>query len=330
MIASQAIKTGFASVGLVVLAATAFAVPVPYKNCGRRSDIVAVTMMSAAVWPPKGTPAPLQATAIYDPVTGELRTLTIDLLLGPEWVFQTGNLAAPLVGGFVALPSSIPLTLVSPALPIPAGPISNTQTLTSSNPGSQPITMNSNVNVKQSITSVDANLTLNYNGTPGFPVPPAAGTYSATVQASESGGQEIFCFDVSLSNLSFVETPTTSITLSSSTNPGFAGEAVTFTATVTSGSGTPTGDVSFYDGTALLGTAAVDASGQAALTTPLAAGTHNLTATYTGSGAFGGSTSTSSVLVQTMIVPTPALDERALLMLAVALAAIGALLLRRS
>jgi len=332
-------KRGSAPVGVAVLAAMielfgfarqAFAVPIPFKNCGSPTDIVSVQKMNASIWPPVGTPAPLQATAVYDAATGELTSLTIDLLLGQDWVFQTGNLAAPIVGGFVALPSSIPLTLVSPTLPLPAGPTSNTRVFTSSNPGSLPVTIQSNATIGQSITSVNATLTLTHNGTPGFPVPPSAGTYQATVQANESDGQEIFCFTFSLPNISFVETATTSITLSSSTNPAVAGQAVTFTAAVISSSGTPTGEVNFNDGATLLGTAAVDASGRAALSSSLAAGTHDLTATFNGSGGFAGSTSTSSVLVQTMTVPTPALDERALLMLAVVLAGIGALVLPRS
>ena len=332
-------KTSFASVSFAVLAAMiellgfarqAVAVPIPWKNCGSATDIISVQQLNASIWPPIGTPAPLQATASYDPATGALSTMTINVLLGPEWVFETGNQAAPLVGGFVALPSSIPLTLVSPALPIPAGPTNITQVFTSSNPGSLPVTIQNRTVVAQSIPSVNATLTLTYNGTPGFPVPPSAGTYQATLQASESSGPEIFCFTISLANISFVEAPVTSTTLSSSANPSVQGQAVSFTATVSSSAGTPTGAVNFNDGATLLGTAAVDALGHAAFTTSLAAGTHNITATFNGSGAFAGTASTSAVLVQTVAVPTTTLDARALLMLAVALAAIGALVLRRS
>lgn len=70
-----------------------------------------------------------------------------------------------------------------------------------------------------------------------------------------------------------------------------AGTPVTFTATVTS-SGTPVtvGSVRFYDSTALLGTANVNASGQATLTTStLAQGSHPIVAVYSGSGPYAGS-----------------------------------------
>ncbi len=330
---SRAVKSGFvvivaATIGWFALAVPAFAVPIPWKNCGSATDLVLIQQINASIWPPRGTPAPLQATPVYDS-SGALSTLTVDLLLGPDWIFQTGNLAAPVAGGFVALPPSIPMTLVGPTVPIPAGPVSITQTLTSSNPGSQPVTIQSKAAVTQSITSVNATLTLTYNGTPGFPVPAStAGPYQATVRASE-GSQEILCATLLLGNLSFVETPATSTALSSSPNP-FFGQPITFTATVTSPSGTPAGSVDFNDGTTLLGTATVDASGGAAFTGPLAPGTHNVTATFSGSAGFAGSTSTSPVLVEVIAVPTPALDERVLLLLAIALAGAGALVLRRS
>jgi hypothetical protein len=289
---------------------------------------VSVQSLLASVWPPQGTPAPVQAIPTYDP-SGALSKLTINLFYGQEWVFESGNLAAPVIGGFVALPASIPLTLVSPTRPIAAGPTNAMQTFTSSNPGSLPVTLQSRSTISQSIASINATLALTDNGISGFPVPPSTGPYQATVQASDNTGQEIFCASFSLANLSFVETPASSITLSSSLNPAVAGQAITLTATVTSNSGVPAGNVEFDDGTTVLGTAPVDA-GHAALTTPLSAGTHNLTATFNGTGGFAGSTSTSPVVVQTMILPTPTLDDRALLMLAIALSFVGAIMLRRS
>jgi len=51
------------------------------------------------------------------------------------------------------------------------------------------------------------------------------------------------------------------------------------------------------------------------------------TATFNGSGGFAGSTSISFVLVQSVIIPAPMLDARALLLLAIALAGIGALMI---
>ena len=83
----------------------------------------------------------------------------------------------------------------------------------------------------------------------------------------------------------------TNLTASATTiRPAFF---ITFTATVTADSGTPTGTVSFFDGSALLGTVQLNASGQASLITRRlqSLGDHSITAVYNGAGAFLGSTS---------------------------------------
>ena len=75
----------------------------------------------------------------------------------------------------------------------------------------------------------------------------------------------------------------TSTALTSSLNPSIFGESVTFTATVTNGANpVTTGTVTFTDGATSLGAAvALDASGQATLTTSaLTAATHTITATF--------------------------------------------------
>ena len=67
---------------------------------------------------------------------------------------------------------------------------------------------------------------------------------------------------------------------------------VTLTATITSAGGTPTGQIVFLDGTTRLGSAALDATGVAALRiNTLATGVHSLTASYSGDGQFSGTTS---------------------------------------
>jgi hypothetical protein len=90
---------------------------------------------------------------------------------------------------------------------------------------------------------------------------------------------------------------TTSTTLISSPNPSTVGQAVTFSATVSSSAGTPTGTVTFNDGPAAIGSGTVDASGKATFTTSaLSAGSHSMTATYGGDANFA--SSTSAVLTQ--------------------------------
>jgi hypothetical protein len=77
-------------------------------------------------------------------------------------------------------------------------------------------------------------------------------------------------------------------------NPATVGQSVTLTATVTSAAGTPAGSVQFMDGPTLLKTVALS-GGSAVFSTSFAAGSHTLTAVYTGSPAFAGSTSSPAV-----------------------------------
>jgi uncharacterized repeat protein (TIGR01451 family)/LPXTG-motif cell wall-anchored protein len=116
---------------------------------------------------------------------------------------------------------------------------------------------------------------------------------------------------------------TTSTTLTASPNPGVSGQPITFTATVVPvppATGHPTGTVEFFDGTQFIGSAPLHSP--AVLTTSaLGAGTHQITATYSGSTAFDASTSaaltvtiaaapatttTTTVAPPTTVVPTTA------------------------
>jgi hypothetical protein len=83
----------------------------------------------------------------------------------------------------------------------------------------------------------------------------------------------------------------TTTTLTSSAQSIPSGQPLTFTATVAAASGAPTGSVSFYDSTTLLGTATVNASCVATFTYTLSAGGHTVTATYMGDASFNRSTS---------------------------------------
>lgn len=90
--------------------------------------------------------------------------------------------------------------------------------------------------------------------------------------------------------------------LGSSLNPSTFGQSVRFTATVkptaTTTAATPTGTVTFQQGTTTLGTATLVGGSGTFTTSTLAAGTHSITAVYSGDAAFLGST--SSVLAQTV------------------------------
>src|SRR5205807_2338908 len=89
--------------------------------------------------------------------------------------------------------------------------------------------------------------------------------------------------------------------LASSANPSVSGQSVVFTATVSAvspGAGTPTGPVTFMDGTNPLATNSLSA-GQATFTTStFAVGSHSITAVYVDDVNF--SSSTSGTLTQTV------------------------------
>jgi Bacterial Ig-like domain (group 3)/Autotransporter beta-domain len=124
------------------------------------------------------------------------------------------------------------------------------------------------------------------------------------------GGDSTFSGSTSPVLSQVVNMAATTTTLASSANPVEARKPVTFTATVTSSSGTPTGTVLFKDGGVVIGSGTL-AGGVATFTTSsLALGTHTITATYTGSGNFG--ISTSAPLLQTVQIPLDSVRLRAL------------------
>ena len=111
-----------------------------------------------------------------------------------------------------------------------------------------------------------------------------------------------------LSGLFFDPPPVSTTTgVSSSLNPSTSGQSVTFTATVSDTSGgVPTGSVEFYDGSTDLGPgSALSGSGTSATSTlttsTLTAGSHSISAVYTPTGDFAGS---SGSLTQTVAPAT--------------------------
>ena len=77
----------------------------------------------------------------------------------------------------------------------------------------------------------------------------------------------------------------------SSLSPSVYGQVVTFTATVKSGAGTPTGTVVFFDGSIELGSATL-VNGKASISSSsLGATSHSITAAYQGAGTFADSKS---------------------------------------
>jgi hypothetical protein len=129
----------------------------------------------------------------------------------------------------------------------------------------------------------------------------APGTYDTSVTVTNTtNGQGNTTRDATLTIVAPLSRPTTTA-LTAAPNPSTFGQAVIFTATVTSSGGIPTGTVTFNDGATTLGPGTL-ASGVATFsTTTLSAGSHAITAVYEGNTDF--LTSTSSPLTQSVSLP---------------------------
>jgi uncharacterized protein (TIGR03437 family) len=127
----------------------------------------------------------------------------------------------------------------------------------------------------------------------------AVGAHGVTVTYS---GNTAFAASTSQA-LTETINPTVSLTptataLQASLNPSTSGSSVKFTATVTGTGGTPTGTVTFLDGSVSLGTATLSGGKATFSTSSLAVGAHGITVSYSGDSAF--SASTSQALAETI------------------------------
>jgi hypothetical protein len=211
-------------------------------------------------------------------------------------VFITTNapgspLAIPLIGTPTASSGAATVILIatSPSPSTVGQSVTFTATVTSQTAG----TITGTVTFYDNATQVGTGALT--NGTATFTTTSlAAGTHSITASypgdsnfaPSHSSGA------VQVVNGTSAAASTT--TLTSTPNPSTVGQSVAFTATVTSQTtGTIAGTVNFLDGATQIGTGTI-ASGIATFaTTTLVAGTHSVTAQYTGNTTFAASTSTA-------------------------------------
>ena len=212
-------------------------------------------------------------TAVYSGATG--------------YAPNTGTLG----GGQVVNPLSTSTTVASSLNPSPFG---------------QAVTFTANV--ASGAGTPAGTVQFNIDGSPlGSPVTLASGSASSgsistlavgthTVTAVYSGATDYAASTGTLNGGQVVNplSTSTSTSVASSLNPTTYGQAVSFTANVTSGSGTPAGTVQFnIDGTAF-GSPVTLASGSATSSSisTLAVGTHSVTAVYSGAPNLLGSTGT--------------------------------------
>ena len=199
------------------------------------------------------------------------QVLTVNSTATTTTVTSSAN--PSVVGQFVTFAAAVVAS--SPGLGTPAGTVTfmdgttalATETLTG---GATTFTASSLALNANSITAV-------YNGSTNF----ATSTSTALTQTVSQDG-------------------TTSLVFSSA-NPSASGQAVTFTAVEVAaapGTGTPTGTVTFKDGTTTLATESLSGGTATYIDTALTNGAHSITAVYSGDANFRKSASTSTVLTQ--------------------------------
>jgi hypothetical protein len=124
----------------------------------------------------------------------------------------------------------------------------------------------------------------------------APGVYTITVLFTPT---DKVTYNTNTAQITYTVIPATpTVVLTSTPNPIFLLNTVGYTATVTGVTNgvTPSGTVTFYDGTVSLGTSTLNASGVASLTTtPQVAGTHSITAVFNVGNTYY-NTATSNVL----------------------------------
>ena len=193
----------------------------------------------------------------------------------------------------------------------------NVSTLSVTNPGTQNGAVGESVSLQIQASGLPSGDTWTYSAT-GLPsglsintrsglisgkISAAPGAYAVSVTAGDGQGASV--------NQNFTwNVGATTSTVTSSTNPSVYGQKVTFTATVTpvvNGSGTPTGTVTFLDGTTVLDTAHLS-GGKASYTTSafaLGVGSNSITVSYSGSSSLAASTSAVLRRRSTKIRPRP-------------------------
>jgi uncharacterized repeat protein (TIGR03803 family) len=139
-------------------------------------------------------------------------------------------------------------------------------------------------------TGTYSSSTHNYTGSASI-TPTAAGTYT---YALTCGGTVSGFATLTVTGGSSKSNSTTTLTVTP--NPVTVGQSASLKAAVTGSKGTPTGNVTFYDGSDALATVAVNGSGDATLnasTNGLPTGTYSITAKYAGNSTYNSSTSSA-------------------------------------
>jgi hypothetical protein len=211
------------------------------------------------------------------------------------FVFSTGTSSSPTATTSSLTASSANITL--------GQSVTFTATVT---PASGTVTPTGTVTVYDGTTQIGTG-TLSSSGSATFSTSAlTAGAHSLTaVYSGDSNFTSSTSPAVSVTVSNATKIATTML-LSASATQLTSGQSVTLTASVApqSGSGTPTGSVTFLDGQTQLGASPLSAGSSSFTSASLSTGTHSITATYSGEANYSASTS-SPVTVTVTAAPSP-------------------------
>jgi len=258
---------------VVTITGTNFTGATAVKFNGVPASFAVVSDTSITATVPTGATTDVIAVTTPDGTATSATSFTVVFLASTTTVTSSQN---PSVSGLSVTLTAI-VTATSPGAGTPTGMVFFVDTFGS---GSGPI----------------GSATLNSSGKATFTTSTlAAGSHSII---AAYGGDPNFLGSKSAAVTQTVNPPagtrSTTTTVASSQNPSVSGLSLTFTATVaSSASGAPSGFVTFFDNGAQIGSGNVS-GGQATLTTSsLTAGSHPITAQYSGDASFAASTSAS-------------------------------------
>ncbi len=202
----------------------------------------------------------------------------------------------------------------------PPSPASTTTTLTSS---SSQLTSNQNLSLTMTVGSASGTpsgtVTVSDNGTILASVQLISGTASfsdssltvgshSLVAAYQGDSTHATSASGALTITVVPATPppptiaSTTTSLNASATQMTPGQILTLTAMVTASAGTPTGTVTFRDGSNVLGAGPL-VNGTASITSTLSAGSHTIVATYAGDPGDGASSSAAVIVMDTALPP---------------------------
>ncbi|MDE3104634.1 MAG: Ig-like domain repeat protein [Acidobacteriota bacterium] len=330
VLGTSTITNGVATVSVPTLSSGSHSVTATYSGDTNDNGASSTPLTQVVNKNTPVLPAPTVSSTSIAPGQQETITEQVPSgVTGPVSFFNGATLlgTSPIVNGVATLTTStLPIgtatitastpadtnnnAAVSPATQVTVAKITPTITLTTS---SNPAVLNQSVTLTATVNAGATGTVSFYDGSTllGTGAVSSAGVASFNTSGLSVGGHSITAV---YSGDSTYNTATsaalsqqigklpTSVVVTASTPAELLGTSVTFTATVAANSPTPTGTVTFFDGAAALASAPLSTNGSVVVslatsgsavysTSSLTAGSHQITAVYSGDSSFAASTS---------------------------------------